>query len=151
VVLANQDLDAISKELQIGLTPVIISNSIEWLSLDGLGSGARIAQERDRPVAHRLGESRVERISPITRRSSSPMVRTSISGRRRSGKSAAARVWIKVATDNLSMFRNPGKEEMVVVTFAQGYRSNNLSNVMKKRQYWVKEGGRWKIAYEGAG
>ena len=34
VVLANQDLDAISKNLQVGLTPVIISNSIEWLSLD---------------------------------------------------------------------------------------------------------------------
>jgi phosphotransferase system IIA component len=34
VVLANQDLDALAKNLQIGLTPVIISNSIEWLSLD---------------------------------------------------------------------------------------------------------------------
>ena len=28
------DLNAISRDLQIGLTPVIISNSIEWLSLD---------------------------------------------------------------------------------------------------------------------
>ena len=26
-----------------------------------------------------------------------------------------------------------------------------LSNVMKKRQYWVKEGPSWKIIYEGAG
>ena len=34
VVLANRDLDAIAKNLQIGLTPVIISNSVEWLSLD---------------------------------------------------------------------------------------------------------------------
>ena len=34
VVLANMDLNAISRDLQIGLTPVIISNSIEWLSLD---------------------------------------------------------------------------------------------------------------------
>ena len=34
VVLANTDLDALAKNLQIGLTPVIISNSIEWLSLD---------------------------------------------------------------------------------------------------------------------
>jgi murein L,D-transpeptidase YafK len=34
VVLANQDLDAIAGDLQIGLTPVIISDSIEWLSLD---------------------------------------------------------------------------------------------------------------------
>src|SRR5574343_1340521 len=34
VVLANQDLDALAKNLQPGLTPVIISNEIEWLSLD---------------------------------------------------------------------------------------------------------------------
>jgi hypothetical protein len=48
------------------------------------------------------------------------------------------------------MFRNPGKEEYVVVTFEQDYRSSNLSGQMKKRQYWIKEGGRWKIVYEGA-
>jgi len=57
--------------------------------------------------------------------------------------------WIKVGTTNISMFRNPGKEEMVVVTFDQDYRSSNLSNVMKKRQYWMKEDGVWKIVYEG--
>ena len=34
VVLTNQDLDAVAKTLQVGLTPVIISNSVEWLSLD---------------------------------------------------------------------------------------------------------------------
>ena len=38
----------------------------------------------------------------------------------------------------------------VVVTFDQDYRSNSLSNVMKKRQYWVREEGKWKIIYEGA-
>jgi hypothetical protein len=31
----------------------------------------------------------------------------------------------------------------------QDYRSNGLSNVMKKRQYWAKEAGAWKIIYEG--
>jgi hypothetical protein len=33
-----------------------------------------------------------------------------------------------VKTDNLSVFRNPGAEEVVVVTFDQDYRSNNLTN-----------------------
>jgi murein L,D-transpeptidase YafK len=63
----------------------------------------------------------------------------------------AGKSWIKVATENVSMFRNPGKEEYVVVTFEQDYRSNNLNNLMKKRQYWIKEDGRWKIIHEGAG
>ena len=58
--------------------------------------------------------------------------------------------WIKVALNNVSMFRNPTKDDLVVVTFEQEYRSNNLSNQMKKQQYWVREDGTWKIIYEGA-
>ena len=51
---------------------------------------------------------------------------------------------------NVSMFRNPGKEELVVVTFEQDYRSNNVNDKMKKRQYWIREDGTWKIVFEGA-
>ena len=48
------------------------------------------------------------------------------------------------------MFRNPGKDDFVVVEFDQLYRSSNLSNSMRKRQYWIREDNRWKIFYEGA-
>jgi hypothetical protein len=43
------------------------------------------------------------------------------------------------------------ERDFMVVTFDQDYRSNSLSNVMRKRQYWVKEGASWKIIYEGVG
>ena len=62
----------------------------------------------------------------------------------------SSKEWIKLKIDNLSVFRNPGKEELVVVTFEQDYQSNNLSNQMKKRQYWIREDGNWKIVFEGA-
>ena len=62
----------------------------------------------------------------------------------------AAKNWIKVNVKNISMFRNPGVEDYVVVTFDQDYRSSNLSGQMKKRQYWIKESGRWKIVNEDA-
>ena len=48
------------------------------------------------------------------------------------------------------MFRYPRERDFVVVTFEQKYRSDTLSNTMRKRQYWLKEAGRWKIIYEGA-
>jgi hypothetical protein len=38
-----------------------------------------------------------------------------------------------------------------VINFLQDYSSSNLSNKMRKRQYWIREGGAWKILYEGAG
>ncbi len=149
VVLANQDLDALAKNLQIGTTPVIISNSIEWLSLDDW-QAERAALSRsieewrndwesldtDKYLRHyskrfQAGNHSYEQWSALKRQVN------------------AGKQWIKVGAANISMFRNPGKEEMVVVTFDQDYRSSNLSNIMKKRQYWMKEDGAWKIIYEG--
>jgi hypothetical protein len=50
------------------------------------------------------------------------------------------------------MFSYPGRDDLVVVNFDQEYLSNNLSNKMKKRQYWKKENktGHWKIVHESA-
>jgi len=47
--------------------------------------------------------------------------------------------------------RYPREGDFVVVSFEQDYKSSTLSNAMRKRQYWIKEEGRWKILYEGAG
>ena len=55
-----------------------------------------------------------------------------------------------IAVNATSMFRDPGKDEMIVVTFEQDYQSNNLNNQMKKRQYWIREDGAWKIIFEGS-
>jgi uncharacterized protein YchJ len=66
------------------------------------------------------------------------------------GQVNAQKEWIKLRVSNISMFRNLGKDDMVVVTFEQDYRSSNLSNQMKKRQYWIKEDRKWRIVYEGA-
>jgi murein L,D-transpeptidase YafK len=149
VVLTNQDLDAVAKNLQVGLTPVIISNSVEWLSLDDW------ARERDE-----LNKTINSWRSDWESRDSERYLRH-YSKRFKSGDQDfeqfaaqkkqvnASKEWIKVKTDNLSVFRNPGKEEVVVVTFDQDYRSNNLNNQMKKRQYWLRENGKWKIIYEG--
>ena len=60
----------------------------------------------------------------------------------------AGKQWIKVGVARLAMFQYP-RESFVEVSFEQDYRSSNLSNVMRKRQYWVSEAGRWQIIYEG--
>jgi murein L,D-transpeptidase YafK len=58
--------------------------------------------------------------------------------------------WVKVKLEKVSMFLNPGKERLAVVTFEQDYTSSNLANRMRTRQYWIKEGSGWRIIYEGA-
>ncbi|GAB2181873.1 hypothetical protein DLREEDagrD3_20960 [Denitratisoma sp. agr-D3] len=150
VVLTNQDLNSLSKNLQIGLTPVIISNSIEWLSMDNW-------QKERQSLLGMIDEWRKDWESRNTDKYAGHYARNfSADGQgkdqwvEQKRKVNAGKDWIKVETRNISMFRNPGKEDYVVVTFDQEYKSNNLDNVMKKRQYWIKEDGRWKILYEGA-
>lgn len=150
VVLANRDLDAIARDLQIGLTPVIISDSVEWLSLDDWQAERNSllgvidtwrhdweSRDLDAYASHYSRQFRAD----------GGDLKGWIEQKRRVN---AGKTWIKVGTRDISMFRNPGREEYVVVTFEQDYRSNNLSNSMRKRQYWIKEDGGWKIAYEGA-
>ncbi len=149
VVLANQDLDDLAKNLQIGTTPVIISNSIEWLSLDDW-------QAERTALSRSIEEWRSDWESLDTGKYLSHYSKRFQAGSQnyeqwsaQKRQVNAGKQWIKVNAANISMFRNPGKEEMVVVTFEQDYRSSNLSNAMKKRQYWIKEDGAWKIVYEG--
>ncbi|MDP2752206.1 MAG: L,D-transpeptidase family protein [Rhodocyclaceae bacterium] len=150
VVLANQDLDDLSKSLQIGLTPVIISSSIEWLSLDDWqAERASLLKMIDewRRDWESLDTDRYARHYSKKFQSAEQNLTEWVEHKR---KVNAGKSWIKVETRNVSMFRNPGKDEVVVITFEQDYQSSNLSNIMKKRQYWIKEEGRWKIASETA-
>lgn len=61
----------------------------------------------------------------------------------------AAKFWIKLKFERISIFLYPGRDDLAVVTFEQDYASSNLSNQMKKRQYWINENGAWRILYEG--
>ncbi|GBG03017.1 hypothetical protein AZSI13_23440 [Azospira sp. I13] len=150
VVLSNQDLDAVAKNLQVGLTPVIISNSVEWLSLDDWNK-ERTELNRQMESWRSDWESRdVEKFLAHYSDNFKSGAQGLADFAQQKRQVNAGKEWIKVKLSDVSMFRAPDKEDYVVVTFEQTYRSNNLNNQMKKRQYWVREKGTWKIIYEGA-
>ncbi|MBI1943336.1 MAG: L,D-transpeptidase family protein [Betaproteobacteria bacterium] len=148
IVLANADLDAVGRSLQIGLTPVIIADEIEWTSAPaleaerkGLGDAIQAwradweSRDTERYLAHYAA-----------RFSAGDQDLAAWSAHKR--KVNAAKRWIKVGVSRLAMFQYP-REKFVVASFEQDYRSSNLSNAMRKRQYWIREGARWRILYEG--
>ncbi|MEO8142774.1 MAG: L,D-transpeptidase family protein [Betaproteobacteria bacterium] len=148
IVLANADLEAVGRTVQIGLTPVIIADEIEWADAATLDAERKAlaaafeswrtdweSRDADRYLGHYAA-----------RFNSGDQDLAAWSEHKRTVN--AAKSWIKVATSRVSMLRYP-RESFVVVSFDQDYRSSNLSNVMRKRQYWVKDDGRWRILYEG--
>jgi murein L,D-transpeptidase YafK len=150
VVLTNEDLDDLARRMESGLTPVVIADGIEWVQ-------PPTAQAVRASLAQRVEQWRHDWETRDTDRYLQHYARSfAADGAHLAEWSAqkrrvnAGKEWIKVQLSDTSMFLYPGRDDLAVVTFSQDYGSSNLSNKMKKRQYWIKEGGIWKILYEGA-
>lgn len=150
VVLANPDMEAIYRKIQPGLTPVVISEKVEWLSLDDWNAernSLNTAIDAWRKDWESLNTNRY--LAHYSRRFMADGMNFMQWGqyvkRVNSGKT-----WTRVAINNISMLRYPGDDDMVVVTFEEEYQSNNYKTVGKIRQYWRKEGADWRIVFEGA-
>ncbi|RCS59910.1 hypothetical protein DU000_01635 [Parvibium lacunae] len=151
VVLSNPDLQKIAQWINPGTTPVVISEEVEWLNLDDW------QREREQfqsafDTWRRDWESRDMRryLGHYAMRFQGDGLNYNQWAERKNAVNQS-KTWIKVGVSNLSMFRYPNKsDEMIVVTFDQDYKSNNLENKMRKRQFWIKEQGRWRILVEEA-
>jgi murein L,D-transpeptidase YafK len=150
IVLANPDLLSVGRFMQVGMTPVIIAEEVEW-------ADAAAVQAERQALAAALEQWRLDWQSRDTGRylgHYSPRFKSGaqdLAGWAAHKRTVnAAKTWIRVGLTQVSMLRYPNQANFVVVTYAQEYRSNNLSNTMRKRQYWQKEDGRWRIFYEGS-
>jgi murein L,D-transpeptidase YafK len=149
VVLANADLEKLAPYVQVGITPVIITNQMAWSSdqdqIDRTSLLQQVEQWR-KDWASLDTDAYLKHYAPNF--STSNMDYTAWVKQKHLVNSAKS--WIKVGITDVSMFVYPEQSDIVVVDFEQDYSSNNLSNRMKKRQYWIKQDKGWKIIYEGA-
>ena len=148
VALANPDLEALAAYVRPGATPVVIARQLEWVAPEALRA------DRDRFLAaleawRRDWESNdVERYLAHYAQDFRASDRDLEGWKAHKRRVSAGKSWIKVSLDNLSVLRDPGADDLLSVTFDQNYRSSNLSQRMRKRQYWAREGARWTIVYE---
>lgn len=150
VALTNKDLDVISKNLLTGITPVIISEGIEWV----------------KPEAVTALRKELMAAVDLWRKDWSSLNTEAYLGHYATGFRSgaqnldewkqqkrtvnAAKTWIKVNLENVSVFLYPGRDDLAVVGFEQIYSSSNLSNHMRKRRSWLREKAGWRILYEGS-
>jgi murein L,D-transpeptidase YafK len=147
VVLANTDLEDIARRLQVGVTPVIIGNGIEWANAGEWEAERRqLSQQIEAWQTDRRSGEADRFLAHYSPRFSSE--RMGFAQWSRITRETMARSRAQAQPRNLAIFRNPGKEQMAVVTFEQETGGNRAA-VLKKRQYWIVEDGRWKIIYEG--
>lgn len=150
-VLSNNDLLDIEQYIDVkNQTPVILSDSIEWISLADL-------TQRRKGFYATLQQWQQDWESLDTARYLSHYSKDNFNfGREKIDNWAAkkqavnlSKTFVQVDIKINDLFIYPGKDEMFVVHYRQRYLSNNYVGETEKEQYWQKDKfGKWKIIYE---
>ncbi len=154
VALTNEELLRIDRYIEPGVTPVVISAEVEWISgrqwldrnieLQSMIEGWRSSWEAADLPGY-FGYYARSFWSKDHDYASWRSYKTRVL-RRKDRQNIALR--------DISLYSYPkqGSEgrEMAVATFQQEYRSNNFSGDMQKKLFLVREEERWKILYEGS-
>jgi murein L,D-transpeptidase YafK len=149
VVLTNQDLDRLSASVEINNTPVVISEQVEFVT--------KAKSEADRIFANRLvdGWRRDVESMDAERLLANYSRRFKTEGtehpnawfaQRQQAGSGGRVVLLKLR--DVSFFSYPGQKNLIVATFTQDTSIGRSKHSVRKRQYWEREGGQWKIASE---
>lgn len=148
VVVSNDDLQKLSRIVEVGKTPILIGDQVEFVK-----PGVR---ENDR----KLADSLLEGWRRDAEQRDSGQLRTHYSARFKSINDEQADAWIArqqflpgarrvhVALQDTSHFRQPSREEIIISTFTQHVAVGKFRHSVRLRQYWAREGAQWKIVSE---
>ena len=150
LVLTNPDLQKVADMIEVGKTPVVISEDVEFVNQNQWNA--------DRAMAARLIETWRQDVE--SRNPTRWLANYSRNFKSQQGEPIST--WfdkqqtdvigtgeLSIKLSEVSLFGYPGKENMLVSTFTQETSNGKTKSISRKRQYWVKEATRWKIIYEG--
>lgn len=151
VIVSNNDLNTLYPFIDKGHTPVIISDSINWITKKEW-KDEQVAFKNFVEQWRKDWESRdVDLYLRHYSKEYSGLGKDYNSWVEYKRRVNPSKKFIKVNLTNKSMFRYPGEEQLMVVTFVQDYASDNFKRKFTKRQYWrMEKDGQWRIVYEGA-
>ena len=153
VVMANIDLNSIRKYIVPGLTPIVITDAVQWVdrtTWEGTRKQVLATVEQWREDWESMNvDSYLSHYAPDFWGGGYTYDKWVAYKRQVSSQ----KTYQKVALKNLSLFYYPreasGGKDMVVARFRQDYQSNNFKGEATKHLYLKREQGQWKIVYEG--
>lgn len=148
VAISNDDLDRLAAYVRPGSTPVLIAERIDWVAADSLAAERAAFEARiERWRADWESRDAARYLSHYSTRfdAEGADLRAWSAHKRRVN---ARKSWIRVGLSEIEILRDPAAGEVIAVSFLQDYRSSDVAQRARKRQYWAREGGEWKIVYE---
>jgi len=151
-VLSNDDLSDISEYISVeDRTPVILSDSIEWVTL------AELTESRQQAITlietWKADWESLNTDAYLSHYSQDDFNFGNDNYQRwasRKKNTNSRKTFVQLDLELESLFMYPGETDMFVVRYKQRYLSNNYSNQAQKEQYWKRDGsGQWRIIFEG--
>jgi len=151
VVLTNPDLRDVYGSVEVGKTPVVIASEADFVTRK------QVADERAQ------AQSMVEGWRAALQDPDPQKLRAQYSSRFRTEQGEELDDWLArqrksteglvkpaMALRALSLFRYPGRDEVLVATFTVDAVAGAKRVSSRKRQYWTREGGAWKVLSESS-
>jgi murein L,D-transpeptidase YafK len=149
VVLSNQDFLALAATVDIAKTPVIISDRIEFINSTNWvaekQSAKKILDAWRADFATGNPNALAKHYSKNFKTGSNEGLANFLQ-KQVQGIAGAAITGINLR--ELSQFKYPGREEIVVSSFIQDITTSRGVSSFKHKQYWGKEAGQWRIVFE---
>jgi len=151
VVVSNPDFSRINQYIDQHIhTPVIIADSINWLTLEQWRDAQKsMLQQLTRWINDWESNDHADYISHYSPDEFNANGRSfkEWEGHKRWVK--RDRKNIKVEFSNLNIFDYPGEHDLILMQYDQDYKSSNLNVSSPKEIFWKKQNNAWKIVYEG--
>ena len=147
VVLANPDLERIIRTVQIRSTPVVIAKNIKWVAPQSLATDSAAFDGVLKAWTDDKSSGDMTRLlswyAPEFNSNGKSLTEWTPELQVELKKTAGRGIQLK----DVSYLRWTDATDTMVVTFAE-LKRGQVSGVIK-RQYWSRNGGQWKIFFEG--
>lgn len=151
VIVSNNDLNTLSPFINKGYTPVIISDSINWITKKEWKKHQSDYEHFVEQWRHDWESRDVDLYLRHYSKEYSGLGKDYNSWVEYKRRVNPSKKFIKVNLSDTSIFLYPGEQQLMLVTFVQDYTSDNFKRKFTKRQYWrLEDDGQWRIVYEGA-
>ena len=147
VVLANPDLDQIIRTVEVRTTPVVISQQLNWITQKVVRSESKAFEDALNAWQTAKSSGNVDRVlsfySPDFNNNGQTLAEWTPTLRTELTKGRGRAIQLK----DLSLLRWTDANDTMIVTF--GEVAVGTVTGPTKRQYWGRQGSRWKIFFEG--
>ncbi len=152
VVLTNEEFSRIGQYVEIGRTPVVISEDVAWISSrEWLDQNIEIQATLEH-WRQSWEQTDIDGYLEMYSDDFWSKNHDRQSWQQYKQMVLAGKKFQKIDLVDVSLLAYPlivDERPMVVANFIQHYRSNNYNGDMRKRLYMVKEQGHWRVLYEG--